>query len=401
MPRNETILNIFVASPSDVEEERKALESIVFELNKTWSKSLNLRLDLIKWETDVYPGIGRDAQDVINSQINDEYDIFIAIIWSKIGTPTKNADSGTVEELEKALSKYKEDSNSVDVMVYFKDQALPPSKMDFLQLQKIQELKDNLKCKGTLYWTFDSTDDFESQLRVHLSKVAQKWSKKFLNKNAEQTIETTKAGIENEIKIEEPIDDDNDYGLLDYLEIYEERMLDLTGAYEDISAATERVGKQFNIRTEEINSLMAHENQPDVKKRKKVVKFASDDMERYAKIINEKIKISKKSRTDAFEALSKALSFHVDLAGEDDIENICELEKGLIGMKEALKVTNDAISSFQKVVSELPELTMHINKSKRKVKKGLDEVIEEIKSTINSSQNILDVIEDLKSRKQI
>lgn len=85
MPRSETIIGTFVASPSDVEEERTALESVVVELNKTWSKSLNLRLDLIKWETDVYPGFGQYPQDVINTQIGDEYDIFIAIFWGKIG----------------------------------------------------------------------------------------------------------------------------------------------------------------------------------------------------------------------------------------------------------------------------------------------------------------------------
>ncbi|WP_421287177.1 hypothetical protein [Aeromonas veronii] len=69
MPRNETVIGVFVASPSDVSEERKALESVVHELNKTWSKNLNLRLDLIKWETDIYPGFGEYSQDVINEQV--------------------------------------------------------------------------------------------------------------------------------------------------------------------------------------------------------------------------------------------------------------------------------------------------------------------------------------------
>lgn len=106
MPRNETVIGVFVASPSDVSEERKALESVVHELNKTWSKNLNLRLDLIKWETDIYPGFGEYSQDVINEQVNDEYDVFVAIFWGRSGTPTKIAESGTIEEFNRAYNKY-------------------------------------------------------------------------------------------------------------------------------------------------------------------------------------------------------------------------------------------------------------------------------------------------------
>lgn len=178
VPRNETVLSVFVASPSDVSEERKALESIAYELNKTWSNNLNLRLELIKWETDSFPGFGDYSQDVINKQINDEYDVFIAIFWSKIGSPTKVSESGTLEELERAYNKYQKDAHSIDLMVYFKDQAIPPSKIDSEQLKKIQELKLKLGTQGALYWTFESIENFESLLRVHLSKIAQKWSSK-------------------------------------------------------------------------------------------------------------------------------------------------------------------------------------------------------------------------------
>ncbi len=38
MPRQETIIQIFVGSPGDVSKEREALEYIVTELNRSWSK---------------------------------------------------------------------------------------------------------------------------------------------------------------------------------------------------------------------------------------------------------------------------------------------------------------------------------------------------------------------------
>jgi len=48
MPLHEITLQAFVSSPSDVSEERAMLEDIVRELNLTWSKSLGMRIELIK-----------------------------------------------------------------------------------------------------------------------------------------------------------------------------------------------------------------------------------------------------------------------------------------------------------------------------------------------------------------
>src|SRR5882757_6446254 len=98
MPRQEQVLSVFVASPSDVANERAKLESIISEINVTWSRQLGIRLDLIRWETHANPGIDVDAQAVINKQIPDDYDIFIGILWCRYGTPTQRAESGTIEE---------------------------------------------------------------------------------------------------------------------------------------------------------------------------------------------------------------------------------------------------------------------------------------------------------------
>jgi len=74
-------LRIFVASPSDVDEERKALATVVEELNRTIGREKDVMLDLIQWETDVVPDMG-PPQEVINRQIEKigPYDIFIGIM---------------------------------------------------------------------------------------------------------------------------------------------------------------------------------------------------------------------------------------------------------------------------------------------------------------------------------
>jgi hypothetical protein len=105
MPTDVTLLKVFIASPGDVAEERGMAESVVQELNRTLCKALCLRLELLRWETDTFPGLGSDSQAVINEQIAEDFDIFVGILWSRFGTPTPRAESGTEEEFNRAVAR--------------------------------------------------------------------------------------------------------------------------------------------------------------------------------------------------------------------------------------------------------------------------------------------------------
>ena len=95
------ICRLFLASPNDTIPERKIVKGIVEELNDTLCKALNLTVELISWENATYPGVGQYAQQVINEQIGDDYDLFVGIMWTKFGTKTLTADSGTEEEYKR------------------------------------------------------------------------------------------------------------------------------------------------------------------------------------------------------------------------------------------------------------------------------------------------------------
>lgn len=395
MARSETIISVFVASPGDVIDERRALESIISELNRTWSRTLNLRLELIKWETDIHPSFGAYPQDVINQQLNDEYDVFIALFWSKVGSPTDAAESGTIEEFERAYQKYQNDPKSVDIMVYFKDEAIPPSKMDFVQLQKLQSLKEQLDEKGGLYWPFDNTEDFENLLRGHLSRVAQSWAKKLL------VTEQVVAGTLNDSQALENVVDESedDYGLFDYLDIYEDRMSDMTSALELMSDATVKIGSQFTRRTSDISQLMSTntDGSYDQKAARKIIKLTSDDLTRYSEIINSQVSISTSSRTEAFDALSKGISISIELSAEE--EPLEELKESLRDMLLSANEAKDGLYSFRESVADLPRLTIQINKAKRVVIRSLDRVLDEIRLTIQSTNYVLETINKIEGEK--
>ena len=178
MAKTQTLLQVFVASPSDLVDERKVLEEVIDEINLTWSDAHNIRLELVKWETHTRPEFGEDGQDVINRQIGDEYDIFLGVMWGRFGSCTNRADSGTEEEFDRAYSRLKTSPGSVQIMFYFKDAGIPPSKMDPAQLVKVQEFKRKIASEyGGLYHEFESLDEFGMKSRIHLSKLLQDWLK--------------------------------------------------------------------------------------------------------------------------------------------------------------------------------------------------------------------------------
>jgi len=145
MPRRATVLRVFVASPSDVREERKALESIVAEVNQLQGTSSGIRLELIRWETHVRPGFGNDAQAVINAQISDNYDIFVGIMWTHFGTPTERAGSGTEEEFNQAFERFQRNRDTVSLLIYFKDAPIKPSSIDADQLAAVKRFQKRIQ----------------------------------------------------------------------------------------------------------------------------------------------------------------------------------------------------------------------------------------------------------------
>jgi hypothetical protein len=176
MAKTEQTLSIFLASPSDVAVERDLVDGVVSEWNSLWSDELGVHLKLIRWETHAYPAIGIDGQDVINNQIGDEYDFFLGIMWKRFGTPTNRADSGTAEEFERALSRYRKNGHP-QLMFYFK-KVESNADADVAQLQAVLQFRGKLEKEGLLHWPFSAPEQFSQLVRVHLTRHVQGWAKR-------------------------------------------------------------------------------------------------------------------------------------------------------------------------------------------------------------------------------
>lgn len=150
-----------IASPGDVASERSITRDVIYEWNAVHSKARNIVLLPIGWESHSSPEMGNSPQEIINNQILDKCDFLIGVFWTRIGTPTNDYASGTVEEIEKHIESGK------PAMLYFSSQPVAMDTVDIEQIKELKKFKESCQSRG-LYEGYDSHSDFKEKLYRHL-----------------------------------------------------------------------------------------------------------------------------------------------------------------------------------------------------------------------------------------
>ncbi len=188
------IYRCFIASPSDTAAERAMCDKVFHEISKGIGNTFNFRIESWKWEKDTHPAFGTDGQAVINKQRGDEYELFVGIMWKHFGNPTLRADSGTEEEFESAYNRFIK-NEQVEIMFYFNNAPLKIDEIDPDQIKKVQTFKEKVSKLGGLYSPYNGVDEFEENLRQHITNY-------FLNLYKKDTeIVSTKNQIVSQGKI--------------------------------------------------------------------------------------------------------------------------------------------------------------------------------------------------------
>ncbi|MHA3082195.1 DUF4062 domain-containing protein [Acinetobacter sp. ANC 5383] len=156
-----TILNIMIASPSDVAEERQLVRDAIYEWNAIHSKQFGIMLNSVGWETHVAPEMGDRPQEIINKRILENSDILIGIFWTRLGTPTGEYVSGTVEEISKHIGSEKL------TCLYICDRPISPSQITD-QYSKLQTQINEWKPSGVLNFYRELTG-FKENIKNHLT----------------------------------------------------------------------------------------------------------------------------------------------------------------------------------------------------------------------------------------
>lgn len=346
MPKQITTLSVFLASPSDVNSERLIVKNVIEELNQTVLKFSNLHFDLLNWENSTYPSFGEYPQDVINRQIGDEYDIFIGILWSRFGTPTDKAESGTLEEFERAYYRIKNNQN-LEICLYFKTEPVDPYKIDLIQFQKVKEFRENLPKLGGYFWEFNN-DTFEKSLRNHLIKISQAWTEKSrqITQNSEKSITI--------------INDKDDEGFYELLE--------------DMTSLFQLVGNDlnnFNDLTLSHNATINHytqkldENPNDFKIRKKIIDDSSEHMREYSQKSKIIFNLLQSNFENAINKFNKFLKIYPEIHNKENAEELKIMLNALDLTISAIPTMVKGTTKFLDAVRQMPRMTTNLNRSKK------------------------------------
>lgn len=156
MSFNANVLRVAIASPSDVQDARNTVEKVLHDWNAANSAAKKVVLLPWRWETSSVPLLGSHPQDIINMQGIDSADIVIALFGSRLGAPTPDAVSGTVEEIKRALQSEK------PVHLYFSTADIPYN-VDTSQVEGLREFKTAIQQRG-LYKEFRTIEQLQHEI---------------------------------------------------------------------------------------------------------------------------------------------------------------------------------------------------------------------------------------------
>jgi|GEM_PF-568737 len=164
MPYPAYIINVLIACPSDVVDEKKAILRAIDDWNVVHGPDTKLIALPMNWETHVAPQMGGSPQTIINKDLVDRCDVLVAVFRTRIGTPTNEAEGGTVEEIQKHTKAKK------PAMVYFSKGLANIGEINTAQLDALRKFQDRISDHGVLC-EYESIQVFCDKFGNHLAQT--------------------------------------------------------------------------------------------------------------------------------------------------------------------------------------------------------------------------------------
>lgn len=394
MPSTKTILRVLLSSPGDVGEERDAAEAAVTEANRILSRTSSILFELVRWESHSRPGVGDDAQDVLNKQFAEDYDIFVGILWARLGTPTKRDTSGTSEEFHKALSKHQAAPEAMRLMLYRKTEPVDPSSVDIEQLRAVQEFFESTKADGVLFQKFGNTTEFENLLRLHLVEEAHSFGRDWGKKgDASEVRAAPSTSFEGPSDVSSPNMDEVEVGVLDLL----------TDTHDGIGRASESLEivtnamRQLGERVQERGRSVRNGDQSPARLRH-FGNSVADDFDEFAGRAEVEFVTFSKSQTTAFAAFKDMLPLLSDFDYPGMGASLARLQGQLEESIDATTGAIEAIDEFDAGIGSLPRLTTQFNRARRRTLAIVSRYREELIARNRAVESIIRVLKQIQDK---
>jgi hypothetical protein len=177
MANSRKVVQIFLASPGDLQEERQAAKVVVDAFNKRWADWLGIQIELVGWE-DTFKRWGR-PQEQINLDL-DRCEAFIGMLWRKWGTPPGvdgEYTSGFEEEFERAAASRKNFARP-EMTLFFKGIDAEFLKDQGPDLRKVLSFRERIVTeKLILFEEFATLREFEDKIGSWITRYVQQLKK--------------------------------------------------------------------------------------------------------------------------------------------------------------------------------------------------------------------------------
>lgn len=158
------VVRVLIASPSDVVGERDEIESAIHRWNADHAETSRTVLMPVRWETAATAESGERPQAIVNRQIVDSADVLLGVFWTRLGTATGEAESGTVEEIRRFTAADK------SVSLFFSSRPVVADTIDTEQLSALRAFRDEALAKG-LVGQFEDVPGLIRQVASALSRI--------------------------------------------------------------------------------------------------------------------------------------------------------------------------------------------------------------------------------------
>jgi hypothetical protein len=156
------VLEVFMASPSDVSDERDVIVQVGREVASETGRYHGWTVTVEGWER-TRPGLGR-AQERINPLV-DRCDVLVGVLHRRWGTATGEHTSGFEEEVQRVRDRH-DAGEDVEMMIYLHEVAADDQEVEALNLAFRADVKS-----WALYQPYEDVAAFRARLKSDLTQL--------------------------------------------------------------------------------------------------------------------------------------------------------------------------------------------------------------------------------------
>ena len=392
MPQQITRLRVFISCPSNLDAERGVIAGVLQVLSTEFSEDRGIEFSVFHWKKDAIPGVNRDVQTVIASQV--EYDLYIGILGTVFGTPTATAGSGTEEEFNEAYAKFQNDSTHVRVLFYFKDFVTGVFQIDPDQLVQVQSFRKKLGPKGVLFHDFLDLDELRDDFRTHIRGLVRREWEGSTWRVRPTSIQTEPPQVGPEIvaielavsnQASSPQEPGNEMlGLLEFAASGIAASNLLTQHLSRLSILGNSLSTELSSRTDQIPSV----SEAGLDVAREFYDGIAELMRDYQLQMQQELPIYEGSAAEILRTLKgiSYLFFEEKTGSRAEIEALLESFDALGG---SLRKVRPALQSFRQIIENIPSYTYALRSARKHLARVIDDYVSSYTIFIGSAEELI------------